>query len=194
MEWLTLVATLGGAVIAIAGTVLADRLRTRQEQGRGLGALRREVYIDFISAAGTAHTRLRELAQDPDPSLDREAESRAALADARIYEVRERLFIDAAAPVAGAGQAMFEQLRALRRAVAAGALLSQPRFHDVYHPYIASVWDYRVAVRDELEGRSLSPGVFGWTDWDGRERCSLCRTEGKAGAAGTEQRRFSSSA
>ncbi|WP_274535326.1 hypothetical protein [Streptomyces sp. CB00455] len=35
MEWGTLVATLGGGLIAIGGTVLADRLRTHQEHRRG---------------------------------------------------------------------------------------------------------------------------------------------------------------
>ncbi|WP_392876543.1 CchlQ [Streptomyces sp. LN499] len=150
MEWGTLVATLGGAVIAISGTVLADRLRTRQEVDRGLGARRREAYIDFIAAAGAAHTQLRRLAQAPDAATDLESASRAALTDARHYEVRERLFIDDSATVAGAGQAMFEQLRALRSAVAAGAPVSSPTFHDAYHLYIASVWAYRVAVRDEL--------------------------------------------
>ena len=174
MEWGTLVATLGGAVIAISGTVLADRLRTRQEADRGLGARRREAYIDFIAAAGAAHTQLRRLAQAPDAATDLESASRAALTEARLYEVRERLFIDASATVAGAGQAMFEQLRALRSAVAAGAPVSSPAFHDAYHPYIASVWAYRVAVRDELEGKSLSPAVFGWHAWDGKERCPLC--------------------
>lgn len=176
VEWGTLVATLGGAVIAISGTVLADRLRTRQEVDRGLGARRREAYIDFIAAAGAAHTQLRGLAQGPDAATDLESASRAALTDARLYEVRERLFIEASATVAGAGQAMFEQLRALRSAVAAGAPVSSPAFHDAYHPYIASVWAYRVAVRDELEGQSLSPAVFGWHAWDGKERCP-CATQ-----------------
>ncbi|MEV0495641.1 CchlQ [Streptomyces atratus] len=128
------------------------------------------MYIEFIAAAGAAHTQLRQLAQVPDAATDLESASRAALADARLYEVRERLFIDAGATIAGAGQAMFEQLRALRSAVAAGAPVSSPAFH----PYIAAVWAYRVAVRDELEGHSLSPAVFGWHAWDGRERCPLC--------------------
>ncbi|MCQ4079482.1 CchlQ [Streptomyces sp. RB6PN25] len=175
MDWGTLVATLGGAVIAISGTVLADHLRARHDDDRGLGARRREVYIDFIAAAGTAHTRLRELAQSPDAATELEAASRAALVEARLYEVRERLFIDASAPVAGAGQVMFERLRALRREVAAGASTSSPAFHDAYHPYIEAVWAYRVAVRDELEGRSLTPADFGWTAWGGRERCPQCR-------------------
>jgi hypothetical protein len=121
--------------------------------------------------------QLRQLAQDPGVGADLEAASRAALTDARLYEVRERLFIDASPAVAGAGQAMFERLRGLRRTVAAGAALSSPAFHDAYHPYIEAVWAYRIAVRGELEGGSLSPAVFGWTAWDGRERCPLCRPD-----------------
>ncbi|MFD7941755.1 hypothetical protein ACFV5K_01795, partial [Streptomyces sp. NPDC059744] len=74
MQWGTLVATLGGAVIAISGTVLADRLRTRQEVDRGLGARRREAYIDFIAAAGAAHTQLRRLRPlTPPPTWSRPA-------------------------------------------------------------------------------------------------------------------------
>jgi hypothetical protein len=104
------------------------------------------------------------------------------LTDVRLYEVRERLFIDASPKVAAAGQVMFEHLRGLRRTVAAGAPLSSPAFHDAYHPYIEAVWAYRIAVRSELEGGSLSPAVFGWTAWDGTERCPLCRPD-LAGAA-----------
>ncbi|KUL64020.1 MULTISPECIES: hypothetical protein [unclassified Streptomyces] len=184
MEWGTLVATLGGGLIAIAGTVLADRLRTRQEHRRGLQARRRDVYTEFIAAAGAAHTELRRLAQNPAGAGDLEEASRAALTDARIYEVRERLFIDASARVAGTGQAMFERLRALRKAVAAGAGTSTPAFHDVYHPYLDAVWAYREAVRDELEGRALAPADFGWAAWDGRERCPHCADRGTDTAAG----------
>jgi hypothetical protein len=177
VEWGTLLATLGGAVIAISGTVLADRLRTGRDEDRSLGVRRREVYLGFIAAAGEAHTRLRQLAQNPDPTTDLEEASRAALIDAGLYQARERLFLDASTAVAGTGQAMFEQLRALRRAVAQGALLSSPTFHDAYHPYINAVWAYRIAVRAELDGASLTPAVFGWSAWDGRERCPLCRGE-----------------
>ncbi|MEU2075496.1 CchlQ [Streptomyces sp. NPDC013489] len=175
MEWATLVAALGGGLIAIAGTVLADRLRTRQEHRRGLQARRRDVYTEFIAAAGAAHTELRHLAQSGDETIDLEEATRLALTDARIYEVRERLFLDASARIAGTGQTMFESLRALRRTVAAGAGISTPAFHDVYHPYLDAVWAYREAVRNELEGHALTPTDFGWSAWDGRERCPHCR-------------------
>ncbi|MBY8885364.1 CchlQ [Streptomyces sp. PTM05] len=180
MEWGTLVATLGGAVIAMSGTLLADRVRARGEDDRGLGSRRREVYLDFIAATGVAHARLRELAQSGAATAELDGATRDALAEAGVYQVRERLFIDASAPVAAAGQRMFEQLRALRAAVAQGARLSSRAFHDAYHPYIDAVWAYRVAVREELEGRPLLPAVFGWSAWDGTERCALCDDTGDA--------------
>ncbi|MFD7445505.1 CchlQ [Streptomyces sp. NPDC059909] len=133
------------------------------------------MYIEFIAAAGACHARLRQVAEDPGAEADLDAVTRAALNDAGIYEARERLFIDASTAVAGAGQAMFERLRALQRAVAAGASLTSTAFHDAYHPYIGAVWEYRVAVRKELEGRSLSPAAFGWEAWDGTGRCLTCR-------------------
>lgn len=174
MQWGTLVATLGGGLIAIAGTVLADRLRTRQEYRRSLQARRRDVYTEFIAAAGLAHTELRRLAQNGAGATDLEEASRLALTDARVYEVRERLFLDASPRIAGTGQTMFEHLRALRKAVAGGAGISSSEFHDVYHPYLVAVWAYRQAVRDELEGHVLTPTDFGWSAWDGRERCPHC--------------------
>ncbi|MFG3355139.1 CchlQ [Streptomyces sp. NPDC048001] len=187
MEWGTLVATLGGAVIAIAGTVLADRLRTRQEADQGLGARRRELYTEFITAAGTAHTELRRLAQERAPGAEEvgaEEASRTALSAAGIYEVRERLYLDASARVAGAGQAMFEKLRALRAVVGAGAPLDSAAFHEAYHPYLEAVWSYRAVVREELEGRPLTPEDFGWGSWDGRERCGRCRQGAGRAAVG----------
>ncbi|MBT2489502.1 CchlQ [Streptomyces sp. ISL-96] len=175
MDWGTLVATVSGGSIAITGTVLADYLRHRREDDRGVGARRRAVYIEFISAAGVCHARLRHIAQGPATEPDLESATRAALSDAGIYEARERLFIDATTAVAGAGQVMFERLRGLQRAIAAGASIESAAFHDAYHPYIGSVWVYRVAVREELEGRSLSPDAFGWEGWDGADRCAICR-------------------
>ncbi|MET8678604.1 CchlQ [Streptomyces sp. NPDC004647] len=175
MDWGTLVATVSGGSIAISGTVLADYLRHRHEDDRGVGEQRRAVYIQFITAAEACHARLRQIAQAPSTEVDPDRATRAALSDAAIYEARERLFIDATTVVARAGQAMFEKLRALQRAVAAGADPTSSAFHDAYHPYIGAVWSYRVAVRRELEGQSLSPAAFGWDRWDGKDRCPMCR-------------------
>ena len=70
MDWGTLVATVSGGSIAITGTVLADYLRHRREDDRGVGARRRTVYIEFIRAAGVCHARLRQIAQNPDGETD----------------------------------------------------------------------------------------------------------------------------
>lgn len=182
MDWGTLVATVSGGVIAISGTVLADHLRSRHENDRSSEARRRAVYIEFISAAGVCHARLRQIAQAPDAEADLEAATRAALNEAALYEVRERLFIDATTVVASAGQEMFAQLRGVQRAVAAGATQTSPAFHNAYHPYLGAVWAFRVAVRAELEGQPFSPAAFGWQGWDGKERCAICETAGGAGA------------
>ncbi|WP_406397593.1 CchlQ [Streptomyces sp. NBC_00879] len=175
MDWGTLVAAVSGGSIAISGTVLADYLRHRHEQDRGVGERRRDVYIEFITAAGACHARLRQIAQDPGAEADVDTAAREALSDAAIHEVRERLFIDATTGVAAAGQSMFQQLRALQRTVAVGESLTSPAFHDAYHPYIGAVWTYRVAVRGELEGKPLAPEDFGWDGWDGRDRCPICQ-------------------
>ncbi|PRH80158.1 CchlQ [Streptomyces solincola] len=182
MDWGTLVATVSGGSLAVVGTVLADRLRGRREDDRGDGERRRAVYIEFITAAEACHSRLRRIAQDgrPGPDGDRQAQTRAALTEAGVYEARERLFIEASTAVARAGQSLFERLRDLQRAVGAGAGAASPAFHDAHHPYIGAVWAYRVAVRGELEGRSLTPDAFGWQRWDGRDRCALCEAGGAA--------------
>ncbi|WP_101832369.1 CchlQ [Frankia canadensis] len=176
MDWGTLVATVSGAVIAISGTVLADRVRARDDDGRARRERRQDTYVAFIVAAGVCHTRLRQIAGDTSAlPADRDARSRTVLADAGIYDVRERLFLDASPPVVAAGQLMFERLRELRRCVAAGAGHASPAFHDAYHPYLDAVWRYRAAVRAELEAPGLAPVTFGWGSWDGTDRCPVCR-------------------
>ncbi|MET7415182.1 CchlQ [Streptomyces rubiginosohelvolus] len=175
MDWGTLIATVSGGFIAISGTVLADRLRQRHERDREADERRRSVYIEFIAAVGKCHTRLRGIAQAQDPGVDPDLAARAALDEAGVHEVRERFFIDASAQVAGAGQAMFQQLRAVQRIVGSGATHTSSAFHDAYHPYLDLVWAYRVSVRGELKDRAFSPESFGWEAWDGRERCPVCR-------------------
>ncbi|MFI6938758.1 CchlQ [Streptomyces sp. NPDC050418] len=171
MDWGTLIAAVSGGTLAVAGTVLADHQRRRHERDQGVGERRRAIYLEFIAAAGVCHAALRAL----DPADDDvAAKARAALADCGIYEARERLYIDASAAVAGAGQKMFEQLSALQRVVGSGAHPDSVPYHDAYHRYIGSVWAYRVAVRGELDGKALEPGEFGWKRWDARDRCELC--------------------
>ncbi|MFJ9111246.1 hypothetical protein [Streptomyces sp. NPDC102283] len=121
MDGGTLVATVSGVFIAVSGTVLADRLRQRHEKDRGAQERRRAVYIEFIAAAGRCHTRLRGIAQAQGPAVDPDLPARAAFDEAAVHEVRERFFIDASADVAGAGQAMFQQLRPVQRVVGTGA-------------------------------------------------------------------------
>lgn len=67
MEWGTLVATLGGGLIAVAGTVLADRLRTRQEHRRGLQARRQDVSTPSSSRRRARPTPNRAVSRSTAP-------------------------------------------------------------------------------------------------------------------------------
>jgi hypothetical protein len=173
-EWTTLIATGSGAVIALTGTLLNDHLRDRRETRHGRQSRTRDLYAEFIVAAGICHTRLRQLAQDPGSRPDLETAVRDALIEAGIYEIRERLFIDASETVAAAGQTLYERLRDLRRAVANGASWSSREFHDVYHPYLDAAWGYRAAVRKELGSVPFAPSVFGWVTLNGTATCPVC--------------------
>lgn len=175
MEWATLLATGIGAVSALAGAILAEQVRHRRELQRGRQSRGRELYVEFITTAGVCHTRLRQLAEGGAGDVDLEAASRAALNDAGIYEAREKLFIDASDQVAGAGQAMFEGLRALRRVVASGATWSSLELHAVYHPYLDAVWQYRAAVRRELGAAPIEPSLFGWPTLNSLAICAVCQ-------------------
>ncbi|MGA5469782.1 hypothetical protein ACPCUK_13320 [Streptomyces arboris] len=66
--------------------------------------------------------------------------------------------------------------------VGTGAGHTSAAFHDAYHPSLDRVWAYRVAVRKELQDRTSSPASFGWEDWDGKDRCPICRDELTVGA------------
>jgi hypothetical protein len=174
LEWTTLIATGSGAVIALAGTFMNDHLRDRRETRRSRETRARDLYVEFIVAAGVCHTRLRRLAQESSSQFDLDTATRDALIEAGISEIRERLFIDASENVAAAGQALYERLRALRRAVAGGAPWSSREFHDVYHPYLDAAWSYRAAVRRELGSMPFAPSVFGWATLNGSATCPVC--------------------
>ncbi|MDT0306432.1 CchlQ [Streptomyces sp. DSM 44917] len=171
MDWTPLIATLGGAFIAFAGTVLADVLRHRGERSRSGEERSRELYAEFILAVGACHARLRELAS---PGPAEAAPVRAAFAEAGVYEARERLYIDGAPAVTAAAQEIFRRLRELRDAVAAGAAFDSRPFHDAYHPYLEAVWHYRAEVRRELGARPLTLEEFGWEGWSDRATCPVC--------------------
>jgi hypothetical protein len=181
LDWSTLAAAAAGAVIALTGTILIDQLRRRHEIEESRAARSRDLYVQFTVSAGACHTQLRQIALSPDTHTDLDARTRAAFINAGIYELRERLFIDASDKVAAAGQAMFAGLRELRHAVADGATWSSPAFHKIYHPYLDAAWAYRSAVREELGSAPISPTVFGWVSLDGAATCPICRS-GAAGA------------
>jgi hypothetical protein len=81
VDWTTLVATAAGAVIAFAGTILADRLRQRRESEQTRESRSRDLYVQFIASAGACHTRLRQIAESQGEHPDLDASTRAAFTE-----------------------------------------------------------------------------------------------------------------
>jgi hypothetical protein len=178
MDVLPLVATVFGAVIALAGTLLTDFRRDRQQRSRDNQQVRRETYVSFALALNAAHDGLRQLGDSFTADSDRPDAANRVLSQTGVYGARERLLMIATKPVAAAGEAAFERLGDIRRAVRDGAGTSSERYHDAYHPWAESVWRFRMAVRGELGQPALTPAGGDESDWSERRDCQVCAGSG----------------
>ncbi|MGW4644018.1 hypothetical protein ACWEN6_36240 [Sphaerisporangium sp. NPDC004334] len=131
MDWVPLVSTVAGAAIALAGTVLADTLRRRDERGRSWRSDRRQCYLEFVTAVNAAHGLLRGAASD-DPQSNIHRATNKAINDSQIYRAREIFLVTAEPSVAGAGEITFKRLMAIRDAVRSGTKPGSEEFHDLY--------------------------------------------------------------
>jgi hypothetical protein len=182
MDWIPLVSTVAGAVIALGGTMLADTLRRRDERGRSQRSDRRQSYLDFVMALDNAHGLLRSVASKKgQPSEIRDA-ANEAISEAQLYRVRENHLVTAAPSVAREGEVAFRKLIAIRDAVRSGTRLNTKEYHDVYHDFADSLWNLRMAVRVDLGSRRFKPGDLNQVSWSERETCDLCNSPGILGS------------
>lgn len=174
MDWMPLVSTAAGAVIALGGTMLADTLRRRDERGRSQRSDRRQSYLDFVMALDTAHGLLRSVASKKgQPSEIRDA-ANEAISQAQLYKARETHLVTAAPSVAQAGEVAFRNIITIRDVVRSGTRLGTREFHDAYHDFAESIWKLRMAVRVDLGSRHLKPDELHQVSWSERESCDLC--------------------
>jgi hypothetical protein len=173
-DWVPIVSTASGAVIALAGTLLAGRRADRGQRSRDREAERLSVYAEFAVALDAGHAALREVARTDTTGPERYAAAGTALHESHLYGIRERLLMSATTELVQAGEEAFLRLVAIRDAVRAGAQLSTQEFHDAYHAYAEALWTFRVAVRRELGQDVLAPGDLGRTSWSERDACPYC--------------------
>jgi hypothetical protein len=176
MDWIPLLSTVGGAAIALIGTVMADILRTRGYRDRDNRAERRQSYVDFVLALNAAHANLREVAAASASSADDRREAvRRVVAEARVYEAREQLLMSANKEVVTVAERAFQRLLHVRDAVRDGANLRTPAYHGPYHQYAGALWKLRRTIRHDLGASYLSPKDLDKDGWDGQTTCEVCQ-------------------
>ncbi|MGX6607191.1 hypothetical protein ACWKSP_34470 [Micromonosporaceae bacterium Da 78-11] len=188
-DWVPIVSTVSGAVIALAGTFAAAVRTDRGQRSRDRESERLRTYVDFALALHAAHAALRAVAGGTSGGPGRHAAAGAAVGGSDLYGVRERLLMSGTTGMVRAGETVFLELIALRDVVRAGAVLSGPDYHDAYHSYAESLWSFRVAARLELGQRVITADALGHVSWSEREECDQChrnrlgagRSDGQAG-------------
>lgn len=179
-DWVPIVSTAGGAIIALAGTLVAGVRTDRSQRSRDREAERLATYAEFAVALDGAHGALREVARDETAGLDRYTKASAAVHDSKIYSIRERLLMSGSSDLVQAGEQAFLRLVATRNAVRDGVRQSTREFHDLYHPYADALWTFRIAVRREMGQVPFVPDDVGKVSWSEREtypRCAASVTE-----------------
>jgi hypothetical protein len=175
VDWVTVVSTVSGAVVALAGTVLAFLLGSRDRRSRDDRADRRQSYLTFILAVEAAHSRLREVASPQREVADRSVEARAAITDSGVFSARETFIVTANHTLLRAGEETLEALMQTYRRVRDGSRTNSMEYHDAYHRYAEAIWALRQAARADLGAAPISPADVGKESWDSQADCDFCQ-------------------
>lgn len=129
MGWTTILGTLAGAVIGIAATGIADYQRWRQERGRDLASVRREKYVEYLTAIAGAveDLRLASLTAHVDDTARVEA-FRRAFRGANLLELRFTITMMAPSNIAEIATDSYRMTREVRNALIGGAQVGTPDY------------------------------------------------------------------
>ena len=176
MDWAPLVSTAVGAFIALSGTLLADVRRDKQQRNRDRHLDRRQSYLDFTLALDSAHGRLRETARSDDPAADLDTMTAEAVGGAGLYAAREEFLMMASPSVTRAGEAAFARLINMRSVLRSRVGLKSTEYHGAYHDFAEALWEMRMAIREDLGSKPLTPQDLDRKSWSEREDCVFCKT------------------
>ncbi|MDH6465079.1 hypothetical protein M2302_005280 [Micromonospora sp. A200] len=168
MDWMPLLSTGAGALIALSGSFLVDLRRGRDTRDRDRDLDRWRTCIDFALALGTAHSMLRNTAAG-----DRAATTRA-MSESGAYQERERLLMSGTPELVVAGEDAFHRLVDMQRLIRAGEDLRTAEGHEAYHRFAEALWTFRMAVRRHFGHRAIDPGTLDRKDWSERNECVYC--------------------
>jgi hypothetical protein len=173
MNWEALASAAIGAILALSGTLVADRRRDGRLRDRDRDLERRRYCVEYTVALAEALGRLRQVVgRAPDAGARRAA---AAEAMEPVHIVREQVLVSGTADLLVASEAAFHRLVDVRDVIRAGAELDSVAFHDAYHGFSDALWRFRLAVRADLHEPALAAADLDRPDWTDRDRCAVCQ-------------------
>ncbi|MGC9667514.1 hypothetical protein ACNTMW_13265 [Planosporangium sp. 12N6] len=174
MDWMPIVSTAAGGVVALSGTLIADLRRSRTQRSRERELECWQNCIDFTLALDSAHGLLREVARTDAGATDRPDAAGDAIGRSGLYRAREKLLVSATPDLVTAGEAAFRRLIEIRDAVRSGAALRSESYHRAYHDFAEALWGFRMRVRTDFGHRPLTPQDLHKASWSEREQCVHC--------------------
>ncbi|MFI6823263.1 hypothetical protein ACIBJE_20235 [Micromonospora sp. NPDC050187] len=174
MEWIPVVGVVCGAVIALASALTVEAQHNRAQRRQHREAERVRYCLEFALALDSAHSGLREVAQDHDDPRDRLRPANRAVHRAGVFAARERLLVAGTVDLVKTGELAYDRLIAVRNAVRSGATLQSREYHQAYHAFAEAIWQLRMAARADLDQAVLEPADLDRRSWSEREGCHRC--------------------
>jgi hypothetical protein len=149
MQWITLISTVVGAVIATGSAMLLDRQRWKRERVDRETQARRTLYGDYLAGLSEARHACGNMARDPDmePSTRR---TTAREAFGPCIGLRYQMTITAPSRVVEASEDAFRRLRDLRDRVMEGVLATDPVYLEGRRTYDDALALLRARMREDL--------------------------------------------
>ncbi|MER5918290.1 hypothetical protein ABT124_50755 [Streptomyces sp. NPDC001982] len=152
MDWIPLLSTAFGAVIGVAATLLADRVRARSNRQEEDRALRRRLYGDYLAALSLTRHNLRTAARSSSVSpAERVRMALDSFKEAGVYQARYQVSLVAHEPVVEASTSAFNALRSLRDLVeVGGGSHGDPAYRAAQDAWAACFATLRQCMRRDL--------------------------------------------
>jgi hypothetical protein len=149
MQWITLISTVVGAVIATGSAMLLDRQRWKRERVDRETQARRTLYGDYLAGLSEARHACGNMARDRDmePSTRR---TTAREAFGPCIGLRYQMTITAPSRVVEASEDAFRRLRDLRDRVMEGVLATDPVYLEGRRTYDDALALLRARMREDL--------------------------------------------
>ncbi|MFD6529469.1 hypothetical protein [Streptomyces sp. NPDC060184] len=155
MEWMTLVATLLGAVIAMGSTLLIENRKDRREAAGEWRRGRRELYGAYLGTLSQVRGELQLLILDRTPA-DADRQVRARQSFAKCYELRYQLEVFAPRAVVEPALRYFRSVRRLRDEAGAGVVDGDDRCERAFVDVMDALAEVRDAMRLDMGTDALA--------------------------------------